>query len=211
MRWSRRGRSTNSAPLTMTATARRRSFDSPSPSLIVGRYIAVESTADPTGGNADGNTEILLYKTRSRHWIQVTNTLAPVENHRPATIDGRRIRLRFERRSGQRSETSQQRRRQPRALPRPHARRRRARSRRSPTRVAPVVTTSAAASTRDNALVAFSSNGDFGGENADGNREYSDHQGVPSQVTHSIAGHCDELGDAACEQRQPAQSARTDA
>src|SRR5262249_24932258 len=32
-----------------------------------------------------------IYKPRSAEWMQVTNTVAPVENHRPTTIDGRRI------------------------------------------------------------------------------------------------------------------------
>ncbi|MBX3025397.1 right-handed parallel beta-helix repeat-containing protein [bacterium] len=65
-------------------------FERPVPAMS-GKVVVLESNANPTGGNADGNTEIFIYKPRSNQWIQVTDTLPPVENHRPATIDGRRL------------------------------------------------------------------------------------------------------------------------
>ncbi len=57
-----------------------------------GRYMAVESAADldPRGLNADGNTEIFLYDTVKNTWTQITDTVAPVQNHRP-DISGARL------------------------------------------------------------------------------------------------------------------------
>ena len=65
-------------------------YDGPVPSLN-SKYIYVESNADPVGENADGNLEIFVLKPRSNEWVQVTHTLPPVENHRPATVTGRRV------------------------------------------------------------------------------------------------------------------------
>jgi len=65
-------------------------YDNPAPSLNA-KFIVVESNADPTGGNADGNSEIFLYNTHTKEWQQITDTAAPVDNHRPFTIDGKWI------------------------------------------------------------------------------------------------------------------------
>jgi Tol biopolymer transport system component len=65
-------------------------YDNPAPSLNA-KFIVVESNADPTGGNADGNYEIFLYNTHTKEWQQITDTTAPVDNHRPFTIDGKWI------------------------------------------------------------------------------------------------------------------------
>src|SRR6185369_6800684 len=47
--------------------------------------------------------------------------------------------------------------------------------------------------------VVFSSNGNLGGENADGNREvFAIIKGALSQVTHTVAGPCDELVTPPC-------------
>jgi cysteine-rich repeat protein len=58
---------------------------------ITGRYIILESTGDPTGGNADGNREIFVFQPKKNEWTQVTDTLDPVENRRPETTGGRRF------------------------------------------------------------------------------------------------------------------------
>jgi hypothetical protein len=48
-----------------------------------GKWLVVESAADLTGFNADGNTEIFFLDIKSGIWTQVTDTRAPVENRRP--------------------------------------------------------------------------------------------------------------------------------
>jgi len=65
-------------------------FDNPAPSLNA-RLIVVESNANPTGGNPDGNYEIFVFDTKTQQWQQLTDTQPPVDNHRPATVDGKRI------------------------------------------------------------------------------------------------------------------------
>jgi len=86
--------------------------DNRRPSTQTSRQVMFDSTANFTGGNADGNREIFLAKLQRGGWVitQKTNSVGPVENHAGAL--GR----------------------------------------------------------RGNSLV-FSSNGDFTGQNADGNRE----------------------------------------
>src|SRR6185369_654386 len=74
-------KTTDAAPIT---------YDFPAPSLN-SKYVYVESNGDPVGENADGNLEIFALKPRSNEWIQITHTLAPVENRRPATVTGRRV------------------------------------------------------------------------------------------------------------------------
>lgn len=54
-----------------------------------GKLVAVESTGDITGDNPDGNSEIFVLDKKNV-WIQITDTLAPVQNHRPkVTYNGR--------------------------------------------------------------------------------------------------------------------------
>jgi cysteine-rich repeat protein len=65
-------------------------FEAPSPSRS-GKVIVLESNGNPTGGNPDGNTEIFVYRPRSQEWVQITNTLPPVENRRPIAPGGSRI------------------------------------------------------------------------------------------------------------------------
>jgi Tol biopolymer transport system component len=55
-----------------------------------GRLIVMESAADPIGENADGNTEIFIFDTKKSTWVQLTHTLAPVDNRRP-TADNKQI------------------------------------------------------------------------------------------------------------------------
>jgi len=90
-RWSRKDFEKLAPPLLpYSAGTPGESYENPAPALN-GKSVAVESNANPTGGNPDGNTEIFVYKPRSGQWIQITNTLPPVSNRRPATTDGRRI------------------------------------------------------------------------------------------------------------------------
>ncbi len=166
----------------------------PAPSLS-GRFIAMESNADPIGENPDGNTEIFVYSVRKGVWFQVTRTTGfctvsgedcsddgdcegagdvcqPVENRLPATIDGKRIDLRVERRPAQRQEgvRRQQSRSQSGDLRRQDQEERVSRD---PTgdrfpgagrEYRPTGDTRAK-------LMAFSSNGDYAGANGDGTRE----------------------------------------
>ncbi|MEO8601580.1 MAG: right-handed parallel beta-helix repeat-containing protein [bacterium] len=66
------------------------SFENPSPSRN-GKVIVLESNGNPTGGNPDGNTEIFIYRPRSHEWVQLTNTLPPVENRHPTAPGGARV------------------------------------------------------------------------------------------------------------------------
>ncbi|MBI5504488.1 MAG: DUF4215 domain-containing protein, partial [Deltaproteobacteria bacterium] len=56
-----------------------------------GKVVAVESTANHTGENADGNSEIFIHDMRTGQWRQVTHTQAPVQNHRPRSAYNRRF------------------------------------------------------------------------------------------------------------------------
>jgi len=56
-----------------------------------GRYVIMESEADPTGGNADGNVELFFYDIKRLIWRQITNTVAPVDNRRPSTQTGKEV------------------------------------------------------------------------------------------------------------------------
>jgi len=51
----------------------------------------MESNANPTGNNADGNTEIFIYQPPTGAWVQLTDTQAPVENRRPMLVKGKAI------------------------------------------------------------------------------------------------------------------------
>jgi len=56
-----------------------------------GRYVSMESTANPAGQNADGNREIFMFDTHKSRWWQVTNTVAPFDSQRPSTSTGRQV------------------------------------------------------------------------------------------------------------------------
>ncbi len=56
-----------------------------------GNVVAIESTDDITGGNPDGNSEIFVLNTKKNTWQQLTNTVAPVQNHRPLVTLNSRI------------------------------------------------------------------------------------------------------------------------
>lgn len=158
-----------------------------------GRRVVVESTGNPTGGNADGNSEIFLYDVRKNTWTQITNTTAPIQNLRPSTRTGRR--LVFDSNADLHNDPS--------VPPRSNADGNReiflARRKRSSfvfqqltDTVAPVENR-AASTDRNGKLVVFSSNANFTGQNADGNREiFSLLRGSTfEQISHSTVGEND--------------------
>lgn len=89
--WSRRDFEQAQPPLApSSAGVPPDTYAAPVPA-ISGRVVAMESNGNPTGTNADGNTEIFLRYPRSGEWIQITHTVAPAESRRPTTSDGRRV------------------------------------------------------------------------------------------------------------------------
>ncbi len=184
MSWSRRAFERNTAPLiAKTNGAPPDSYDGPSPSLS-NRFIYVESNANPTGENADANTEIFALKTRNDTWIQVTHTLPPIENRRPSTIDGRRAVFDS---TGDLVGTNTDGNRELFIV----------RVKASGLEITQITDTLAPVDNRSgsidshNAVVAFSSNGDFVGQNADANREiftWARRTGAFAQITQSVDG-----------------------
>jgi len=169
-------------------------FDEPAPSLS-GRFVAMESNTDPIGENGDGNVEIFVYVPRKDSWFQLTRTTGfcsvsggdcldngdcegpgdtcqTVENSRPSTVDGKRVV--FESTGDLHNDPKFP------GVNNPDHNREIfvAKLRKSGLPVitqvtdtlAPVENLAPTGDTRAN-LVAFSSNGDLGGENGDGNRE----------------------------------------
>lgn len=147
-----------------------------------GRYVLMESEGNPTGGNADGNIELFFYDTKRQTWQQVTSTAPPTENRRPSThagkevlfdsthdftgqnADGNREIFYAEQRGGSWSFAQ------------------------LTNSVAPV-DNRAGQLARRGRVNSFSSNGDYAGQNADGNREiFVVERGVFTQLTHSTAG-----------------------
>jgi len=152
----------------------------------------VESNANPTGGNPDGNTELFIYKPRSHQWIQLTDTAPGVENHRPITIDSKRYIF----------DSTGDLQNDPYAPPANNADGNRelflARVRGGGAiEIRQITNTVAPADSRsgstdgDSAIVAFSSTADLVGQNADGNREiftWRRRTNAFEQITHSPIG-----------------------
>ena len=191
-RWSRKDFEKSVPPLIAYSNgAPSETYDAPVPALN-GKVVVVESNGNPTGGNADGNTEIFIYKPRSGEWIQVTNTVAPVENRRPNTIDGRRIIF----------DSNGDLQNDPKAPPANNADGNRElfllRVRgggvldlRQLTNTVAPADNRAGSMDSNSGLIAFSSTGDLTGQNADGNREiftWARRTGAFEQVTHSPSG-----------------------
>lgn len=191
--WSRRNFEDGlAAPLSAYSSGTPpQAYHNPVPALN-GKAVVLESNADPTGGNPDGNTEIFIYKPRSNEWIQVTHTPPGVENHRPSTIDGRR--LIFDSTGDLQND--------PKAPPASNADGNRElfmvkvrgggvlETRQVTDTVAPA-DNRAGNMDGNNAIVAFSSTGDLVGQNADGNREiftWERRTGTFEQITHSPVG-----------------------
>ncbi len=159
------------------------SYGGPVPSLN-SKYIVVESKGDPTGENPDGNSEIFIFKTRSNEWVQVTHTAAPVENHRPATIKGTRVLFDSNgdyaghNPDGNRELFMAQVRNVGITI-------------RQITDTQPPVENRSGSMDSHSSLIGFSSNGDFVGGNADGNREvftWYRRTNTYAQITHSSSG-----------------------
>lgn len=190
--WSRKNFENAAAPLSSYSSgAPPETYEHPVPALN-GKAVVLESNANPTGGNPDGNTEIFIYKPRSGEWIQVTDTPPGVENHRPMTIDGRW--LIFDSTGDLQND--------PTAPPASNADGNRelfmVRVRGGGAiEVRQLTDTVAPADNRsgsmdgNSAIVAFSSTGDLVGQNVDGNREiftWARHTGAFEQITHSPIG-----------------------
>jgi cysteine-rich repeat protein len=89
--WTRKAFEKASNPLRpVSAGTPSEVYDAPVPSLSF-KQVVMESNGNPTGQNPDGNTEIFLYKPRDGSWVQITDTLPPVQNHRPTTVKGKTI------------------------------------------------------------------------------------------------------------------------
>jgi cysteine-rich repeat protein/parallel beta-helix repeat protein len=184
--WSRKALKEGVPPVAMmTDGTAAQSSDMPEPTFS-NRWVFLESNADPTGENADGNTEIFAYRTRRQQWVQVTKTLPPVENHRPATIRGKRMVFDSNGNLDPAVDNSDGNRELFVARVRP-----------SGIAIAQVTDTLAPVENRSgsidlrNSTVAFSSNGDFVGQNADGNREifvWTVRSGAFEQITQSVGG-----------------------
>lgn len=184
MSWSRKDYEKALPPLAMKSDDMPpHFFDSPSPSLS-NKHIVVESNADPIGQNPDGNTEIFVYKTRSNEWLQITDTLPPVENRRPATIDGRRVI--FDSNGnlvGENADLNRE-------LYLAHLRSTGIEIKQITNLPAPADTQSGSLDS-NSGLIAFSSTGDLLGQNGDGNREiytWKRRTNIFEQVTQSAGG-----------------------
>jgi len=172
----------------LTAGSALENYDNPAPSLS-GRRIFVESNGNPTPcvncDNTDGNTEIFYLDTRAGEWHQVTHTGGGIANHRPGTVDGKRVV--FD--SNGDLETGKN----------PDGNRELflARIRASGIEIIQITDTASGVENRSGSLdghsvvAAFSSNGDFTNQNADGNREiftWNRKTQVFEQVTQSTSG-----------------------
>ncbi len=145
------------------------------------RRIPFESLADLTGQNADGNSEIFVFDERKGTYAQVTDSTTG-ENRRPSTHTGRQFMfdsdadLTGQNADGNREIFF-------------------ARFRRTGWTIEQITDTTAPVENlmgtlgKRGKIVAFSSNGDFTGQNADGNREiFVWDRGDYEQITNSTAG-----------------------
>ncbi|MDX2170111.1 MAG: right-handed parallel beta-helix repeat-containing protein [Deltaproteobacteria bacterium] len=147
-----------------------------------GRFVLLESEANPTGGNADGNTEIFAYDAKRLIWTQITNTTAPKQNRRPSTQTGRQ--LLFDSDAdlvGDNPDGNRE-------IFYAEARGTTWLFQQITNSVAPVDNRAGQVARRGRVL-AFSSNGNYAGQNADGNREiFAYERGVFEQLSHSTVG-----------------------
>ncbi|MFN8642103.1 MAG: NosD domain-containing protein [Candidatus Binatia bacterium] len=80
-----------SVRISPVSDATSQGYDSEAPSASNnGRYLLIESEADPIGQNADHNREIFQYDTFRNEKTQVTNTVG-VDNRRPQTSSGKQV------------------------------------------------------------------------------------------------------------------------
>ncbi|MGH7785449.1 MAG: NosD domain-containing protein [Candidatus Binatia bacterium] len=147
-----------------------------------GRYVLMESIGNPTGQNADGNSEIFYFDINRNTWMQVTNTVAPVQNHRPSTQSGRQVHFDSDgdltggNADGNREVFYGELRGQTWVIT-------------QLTTSGPGIDNRAGQLAKRGRIFTFSSNANYLGQNADGNSEiFVIDRGVLSQITQSTAG-----------------------
>jgi cysteine-rich repeat protein len=147
-----------------------------------GRYVLLESESNPTGGNADGNFEIFAYDNTRTTWVQVTNTAAPTQNRRPSTQTGRQVLFDSDADLvGDNADGNRE-------LFLAEAHGNTWLFQQITNSVAPVDNRAGQVARRGRVLV-FSSNGNYAGQNADGNREiFAYERGVFEQLSQSTVG-----------------------
>ncbi|MGH3642634.1 MAG: hypothetical protein ACRDUX_26825, partial [Mycobacterium sp.] len=92
LQWDRRLAKLNPANALIDMTTGASGQDSAEVSVgRNGRYTVMESSADPSGLNPDGNVEILHHDGSLDGWSAVTTTALPVENRRPSTQTGKQV------------------------------------------------------------------------------------------------------------------------
>lgn len=145
------------------------------------RYTLFESLANLTGQNADHNREIFVFDASKNAYTQITNTTG-VENRRPATQTGRQVvfdsTANF---TGQNADGNRE---------IFYAVRKRGgwQIQQKTNTLPPVENFAGAVARRGNSIV-FSSNGNFTGQNADGNREvFLLERSAFKQITHTTVG-----------------------
>ncbi len=146
------------------------------------RRVMFESLSDLTGQNADGNREIFVYDSRKDEYTQITVSTV-VENRRPSTQTGRQVMFDSDGDlvSGQNADGNRE-------IFLAEFKRGSWRITQMTNTVAPVENTAGGLGRRGKAL-SFSSNGDFTGQNADGNIEvFVIEKGVFEQITTTTVG-----------------------
>lgn len=158
-------------------------IDSQQPSAArSGRYVLLESESNPTGGNADGNTEIFAYDVKRQVWTQITNTTAPQQNRRPSTQTGRQVLFDSDADlAGNNADGNRE-------VFLAEARGANWVFTQITNSIAPVENRAGQVARRGRIAV-FSSNGNYAGQNADGNREiFAFERGVFEQLSNSTVG-----------------------
>ncbi len=145
------------------------------------RRIMFESLADLTGQNGDGNREIFVYDSRLGVYTQITNT-AGIENRRPVTQTGRQVAFDSEADlTGQNGDGNRE-------IFLAKFKRGGWEIEQMTNSLAPVENLTGGVGRRGRAL-SFSSNGNYAGQNADGNREvFVLEKGAFEQLTNTTVG-----------------------
>lgn len=190
LRWSRKTYERVLTPVTVEMTATMVDTKATSPALF-GKRILMESTADFTGGNPDGNREIFAYDVKHDSWFQLTETTAPDDNRHP--ISGKSgKKLAFESTADLDNDPST-------AYDNQDGNWEVFYARQTPKGYIYTQITNTQAPTVNRAgsvgkqgkLIVFTSNGNLTGGNADGNREvFTWFKGVLAQVTNSQPSEC---------------------
>lgn len=144
------------------------------------RRVFMQSNSDPLGTNGDGNTEIMLLDIKKNQWTQVTDSTG-ADSLRPATQNGRQVifdsaaDLTGDNPDGNREIF--------------YARFKRGGWVISQITDTAIIENRAGSVSKRGKILTFSSNGNYVGQNADGNREvFVWEAGVIEQITHTTAG-----------------------